>query len=162
MIWESHAIAAYLIDKYAKNDQLYPKDLKKRARCNQRLFFQSGLFSCVRDNCSYHIIFHGNTEIPQEKIDLVYAKFDTLETFLANDQYLVDDSLTVADISVACIVSSAAAAYAPLKPDKYPKTIAWLDRIKENYPIFDEMNTMYVEQHRLFILETIEKNKLKK
>lgn len=30
-LWDSHAINAYLANKYAKNDQLYPKDPKKRA-----------------------------------------------------------------------------------------------------------------------------------
>ena len=40
-IWDSHAIMAYLVSKYAKNDSLYPQDLKKRAIINQRLFFES-------------------------------------------------------------------------------------------------------------------------
>jgi len=29
----------YLVDKYAKDDSLYPKDLKRRALVNERLFF---------------------------------------------------------------------------------------------------------------------------
>lgn len=34
----------YLVDKYAKDDSLYPKDLTVRARINQRLFFGAGTF----------------------------------------------------------------------------------------------------------------------
>lgn len=42
-IWDSHAINAYLVSKYAKNDSLYPKDVKKQAIVNQRLHFDSGV-----------------------------------------------------------------------------------------------------------------------
>jgi glutathione S-transferase len=42
-LWDSHAINAYLVSKYAKNDNLYPKDLKKRALVDQRLHFDNGV-----------------------------------------------------------------------------------------------------------------------
>ena len=45
----SHAIVTYLVDKYANNDSLYPKDLKTRATVNQRLFFNNVIFLRVRD-----------------------------------------------------------------------------------------------------------------
>lgn len=32
----------YLAEKYGKDDSLYPKDVKKRALVNQRLFFDIG------------------------------------------------------------------------------------------------------------------------
>lgn len=32
----------YLVDQYAKDDSLYPKDSKKGAVVNQRLFFSAG------------------------------------------------------------------------------------------------------------------------
>lgn len=41
-IWDSHAIITYLVAKYAKNDALYPQDLKKKAIVDQRLHFESG------------------------------------------------------------------------------------------------------------------------
>lgn len=49
VLWDSHAIAAYLVGKYGKDDSLYPKDLQKRALVDQRLHFESGIiFACVR------------------------------------------------------------------------------------------------------------------
>lgn len=38
----SRAILGYLVDKYAKDDSLYPKDALKRAVVNQRLHFDLG------------------------------------------------------------------------------------------------------------------------
>lgn len=52
IIWESRAIACYLADKYGKDDQFYPKDLKKRTLVNQRLFFDgSSLYVKIRAIC---------------------------------------------------------------------------------------------------------------
>lgn len=43
IIWDSHAIATYLIEKYGKDDSLYSADLYERAVINQRLHFDSGV-----------------------------------------------------------------------------------------------------------------------
>lgn len=44
------------VDKYAKDDFLYPKDLAIRAKINQRLYFGAGAFDkssrCSRCSCS--------------------------------------------------------------------------------------------------------------
>ena len=39
---ESCAIAQYLCDKYAPDNNLYPKDVQKRAQVNRMLFFAAG------------------------------------------------------------------------------------------------------------------------
>jgi len=40
---DSHAIMGYLVDKYGKDDSLYPRDLRKRATVNHRLHFECGI-----------------------------------------------------------------------------------------------------------------------
>ena len=49
---ESRAIAAYLVNKYGKDDQLYPKDADVRARVDQKLYFDMGVFYKVTSICT--------------------------------------------------------------------------------------------------------------
>lgn len=51
-LWESKAIAAYLVRTYAKDDSLYPKDPQKKALVDQRLQFDIGtLYPRIRAIC---------------------------------------------------------------------------------------------------------------
>lgn len=159
VIWDSHTICAYLVDKYAKDDSLYPKDLVKRARINQRLFFDAGsLFVRLRD-VSVSVLFKGATEIPAEKTDPIYAAFELLEAFLATDPFLGGDHLTIADLSVAANVEPLAV-LAPFN-GKYSKINEWLGRIKTTLPWYQEFNQKHIETYGKLVFGTIEKNKLK-
>lgn len=159
-VWDSHAICAYLIDKYGKDDKLYPKDLQLRAKCTQRLFFDAAsLFVRVRD-CGLPVFFKGATEVPQERIDTIYAALDVLEAFLATDPFLVGANLTIADICAALTVPFLEA-YAPLKADKHAKILAWLDRVNKTIPFFEEMNENCASQYRHLVFGMMEKNKQK-
>ena len=41
---ESRAICIYLVQKYARNDSLYPNDVQQRATVDQRLHFDADIF----------------------------------------------------------------------------------------------------------------------
>lgn len=145
IVWDSHAIATYLIDKYAENDTLYPKDLCLRARCNQRLFFNNGILF-PRFRAITKLIFSGCDSFPDEFIESIKSTYKTLTAFLETDPFLVDQQLTVADIYVCVIITCLSATVAPITDKQYPKIVAWMDRIKEVIPFFDEMNEPFVNE----------------
>lgn len=52
VLWDSHAIGAYLATSYGKDDTLYPRDPRKRAVVDQRLYFDVGtLYPRIRAIC---------------------------------------------------------------------------------------------------------------
>lgn len=129
-----------------------------RAKCNQRLFFDSAsLFPRVRDG-SIHVLFRGDKEIPQDKVDAMYVAYDILEIFLKSDPFLVGKSLTIADICTALTVLLLIV-YAPLQAEKYPKILSWLCRVSQTIPFFDELNAKYTDQYRQMVQDALEKNK---
>lgn len=144
-IWDSHAIVAYLVDKYAPDNGLYPKDLVTRARIDQRLHFDSGVLFPSMRSANFLLILKGFSAVPQENIDAIAAALDLLETFFIDNQYLVGNQLTVADL---CCVSTVIALdyHIPVK-GKYPKISAWLDRLKQ-LPYFNELSVEPNQKYR--------------
>lgn len=143
-IWDSHAIAVYLLEKYAENSPLYTKDPYIRARINQRLHFDSGVLF-AKLYALVHPIYFGAKEMKQEHIDAVFQAYEMLNTFLKDDSYLVGDHLTIADISCVTTTSSLNQ-MVPIDPVKYPNIIAWIDRISQ-LPYYEELNAKPVQEY---------------
>ncbi|XP_064543894.1 glutathione S-transferase 1 [Drosophila montana] len=138
-IWDSHAIMAYLVRKYGKDDALYPKDFYKRAVVDQRLHFESGVIfqGCIR-NIALPLFYRNETEVPRSKIDAIYEVYDFLEAFLAKQQYLCGSTLTLADYS--CISSVASLlGLAPIEQTRYPRLSGWVSRM-EQLPDYQSVN----------------------
>lgn len=138
---DSHAIITYLIGKYGKSDDhpLYPKDLYTRARIDQRLHFDTGILFTSLKTMMRPIIYEGAVDFTEKQLQVVYSAFDTVETFLAVDPYLVGNQLTVADLS--CITTLTQLIFlAKLDATKYPKIAAYVKRL-ELLPYFEEINT---------------------
>lgn len=159
IIWDSHAITTYLIDKYGENDSLYPKDLGQRARCNQRLFFNNGILFPRFRAVSRHV-FSGGDSIPDDFVESIRNTYNTLEAFLESNPFLVGDQMTVADICTS-VTTTCLSTVAPIDEDDFPKMSAWLNRIKEEIPFFDEDNAPFVQEYCEIISAKMETNKLK-
>lgn len=159
-ITDSHAIAAYIVDKYAKDDSLYPKDLGKRAVVNSRLHLDSGhLFARLR--FLYEpVLYNGSPDCPMDKIAYVQAVYDIIEGFLKNSTYLAGSDLTIADFSCASTVTSGNDA-CPIDPSKYPKLVAWLDCLNA-IPYFDEVNNKGAAEVKEVFKNKLAENRSKK
>lgn len=158
VIWDSHVIAAYLVDTYGKDDSIYPKDTYTRAKVNQRMFFDAAsLFPKLR-NATFPIFFKKGGLPTEDAVSDIYKTYDILEAFLATDPYLVGDSWTIADVSVANTVL-VIDTYAPITADKYPKISAWLERVNKNVPHFAEVNADFPTKFKDLVKSIVEKNK---
>ncbi|XP_016957913.1 glutathione S-transferase 1 [Drosophila biarmipes] len=138
LIWDSHAIVCYLVDKYAKSDDLYPRDLVRRAQVDQRLFFDASILFMSLRNVSIPYFVHQVNLVPKEKVDNIKDAYGLLETFLGDNPYLNGSTPTLSDFCCGATASSLAAVL-ELDQEKYPKVAAWLNRLSE-LPHYEEDN----------------------
>ncbi|XP_039749043.1 glutathione S-transferase 1-like [Pararge aegeria] len=134
-IHDSHVILTYITDKYGKDDTLYPKDLKKRALVDQKLYFDTLLFNRVK-SISFPALFEGVRQVPEKPRNALLECYDFLETFLTKTKFIAGDNITIADVSIVPTV--AAASYiVPIDDKKYPKLQAWFSNM-EKQPFYQK------------------------
>ncbi|XP_036143327.1 glutathione S-transferase 1-like [Monomorium pharaonis] len=135
-LWESRAIMTYLVNQYGKNDSLYPKDPKKRAVVDQRLYFDMGsLFQAFSDY--YCRLIFTNVIPEQAKYDKLNNILSILDKFLEGENYVAGKTLTVADLAIVVTISS----YKILDHDlsKYSNINRWFARIQAEAPKYNEI-----------------------
>lgn len=129
-LWESRAICIYLIEKSGK-EKFFPKDPKKRAIVNQRLYFDMGtLYQKFADY--YYPQLFAKAPADTEKFKAMETAMGFLDTFLGGHKYAAGDELTVADFSLVATVSSYDCAGFDLS--KYPNVAKWFELCKETVP----------------------------
>ncbi|XP_047004328.1 glutathione S-transferase D7-like [Schistocerca americana] len=137
VLWDSHAIATYFMSQYGKDDSLYPKEPKKRAVVDQRIYFEAGtLFPRMRA-IVFPVIFLGNKSVEASVKAAAYEAIGFLEKFLEATRWVAGDHLTIAD--VVCAVTATSMQAIGLDFSGYPKTQDWIERCKK-IPGFQEAN----------------------
>ncbi|KAJ8971673.1 hypothetical protein NQ317_011903 [Molorchus minor] len=124
LLGDSHAIMIYLIETYGNDCSLYPDDVKKRARINQMLHFDSGTIFVRQLRICLPLFITDVKVIPEENLNALIEAYGFLETFLQNSTYIAGDSLSIADFSLIATVTNASA-LVPLDEDEYPRICAW-------------------------------------
>uniref|UniRef100_A0A182PZ39 glutathione transferase n=1 Tax=Anopheles epiroticus TaxID=199890 RepID=A0A182PZ39_9DIPT len=159
IVWDSHAIIVYLVTKYGKEEPgLYPADVVTRAKVNAALHFDSGvLFARLRFYLE-PILYYGSTETPQEKIDNLYRAYELLNDTLVDD-YIVGSQLTLADLSCVASISSMHAIF-PIDGAKYPKLVAWVERLAK-LPYYKATNLDGAEELAKLYRAKLEDNRAK-
>ncbi|KAF5270021.1 hypothetical protein FQR65_LT05820 [Abscondita terminalis] len=135
IIYDSHVINTYIVDKYGKNDMLYPKDLYQRALVHQGLAFDLGnLFPLLKDiNMAYFT--KEITSLTPQMVEKITTLYGFLETMLQKNGWLAIDRITLADISCYPTVTSLDY-HMPIKPETYPNITKWIKRCSE-LPYFE-------------------------
>lgn len=133
-LWETRAIITYLVDKYAADDSLYPRDAQKRAVVNQRLYFDLGTLSQAFNDYFYPIFLKAPAD--PEKFKGVERAFEHFNGFLEGNQFLGGDFLSVADFMSATTVYSFLVLGFDLAA--FPNVGRWLASLDDQLAGFDE------------------------
>ncbi|KAF5299885.1 hypothetical protein FQA39_LY11422 [Lamprigera yunnana] len=130
IIWDSQAIIAFLIGKYANDDSLYPRDHIKRTIIDQRINFNVDV---VLANLSFivrRVVKSGVSHIPTDIADNLKEAYNFLEEFLQDQKWMACNHLTIADFYFIPTVTSADILI-PIDAIKYPNICSWLKRCQE-------------------------------
>nr|APC23396.1 GSTd3 [Liposcelis entomophila] len=131
ILTESRAIIQYLVEKYGKDDSLYPRDLAARALVHSRLYFDNGsLWPLLHE--VYGPLFYGE-EVNPDSVKRVQENMQSVEGFLQKNKWIAGPNLTIADISFACIIAGLQPLF-DFDISPYPKTVAWLKECSKSIP----------------------------
>lgn len=135
VLWESKAIATYLVEQHKPDSPLYPADPKKRGIINQRLYFDSTVLFARAYAAIAPVLRQGATTIPQEKKDALKDALGTLNGYLDGEDWVAGENTTVADLCLLATVSSLVKLGVDMS--EMPNITAWLDRCK-SLPGYEE------------------------
>lgn len=138
IIVDSHVICGYLVDKYGKNDKLYPKDLLKRAHVNSRLFYNAcNVFSRIRFLFE-PVLFEKSSVRDEWKMKYIEKTWEVIDRFVSQSAYVCGDDLTIADLALLSSVSSINEIVA-IDPVKYPNLTKWFENLRK-LPYYQQAN----------------------
>lgn len=155
-VFDSSAICIYLVEKFAKDDSLYPKNLELRTKVNERLFYVSSYMFPRGYQIFFPVFFGAETEISENKVKELLRGYETIETFLTGNEYLAGNTLTLCDLSLWCLMESGSQLI-PIDEQKYPNFDRWLKKMRE-LPTF-AVNKEGADMHVGFYRKCLARNK---
>ncbi|XP_017066684.1 glutathione S-transferase theta-1 [Drosophila eugracilis] len=147
---ETIAIIRYLADKGQFDEKLYPKTLEARARVDEFLEWQH---LNIRLACTLYFrdawLFPMNGITPkpnpgqiQKLVEGVETNLGLLERLWLEKDFLVGQSLTMADILGSSEINQLRLCKYKVDENKFPKVAKWLERVrKATNPYHDESLT---------------------
>jgi glutathione S-transferase len=154
-VFDSNAIAIYLAEKYASGNSLYPKDLEARTKVHERLFYVASYLFPRGFQIFFPTIFGNMTEIPQRSIDELLRGYQTVETFLTGNEYVTGDTMTLADLSLWCLMESGSQLI-PIDAEKMPNFSRWMEKMRK-LPTFG-FNKEGADMHVKFYRQCLARN----
>lgn len=129
VLCESRPIMAYLVSKYAKNDQLYPKDPKARGIVDERLYFDIGTLYDNLIKCYFPVMKGKANSLIESDVEDMEKSCATLNSFLEGNDFVAGDHLTIADIAISTTICMLQCFGFDI--GRYDNVAAWYERCKD-------------------------------
>ncbi|CAL1708529.1 unnamed protein product [Somion occarium] len=103
-LFESRAIARYLVHQYDANSGLIPKDIKKLAKFEQAASIETADFDPYASKIGWEKVFKqfrgltADEAVVKQNLEILTAKLDAYDRILSKSKYLGGDELTLADL----------------------------------------------------------------
>nr|AVT42198.1 glutathione S-transferase e17 [Lissorhoptrus oryzophilus] len=134
VIWDSHAIIAFLVGKYGNNDELYSRDIIERAVIDQRLHFESSVVNNFTRSILNPMLYENAFINIDDHKDSIFKTYALMEKFLRSFPWIAGKKLTIADLSLIPAITSLNVVV-PISREDYPNLTKWIERA-ESLPCY--------------------------
>jgi glutathione S-transferase len=157
VLTESRGILMYLQNKYGKDDSLYPKDAQQRALVEMRMFFDVSMLYPRFGDSYYPVMFGGAKAVDPAKLEKLNETLGFVENHhLMDGGYIAGSQLTIADFSMAAVLSTIQALH---DISKFPKIVAYVEKCKGVMKGWDELNQQGCEEFAQWYKDALAKLK---
>ncbi|CAG0922623.1 unnamed protein product, partial [Notodromas monacha] len=142
VLWDSHAIMQYLMNKYRKDSELYPQDPQKRAVIDNRLCFNLGTLNATIRAYYYPVLRLGATHFVASQRDKIQDVLGWLDGLIEKSGgWTAGPHKTLADYSIIGTMSNVPKMHGPHKFDltKYKNITEWMNKCQAEMKDYDEI-----------------------
>jgi glutathione S-transferase len=139
---ESRAAAGYLVNKYGKDDALYPKDPETRCRVDQRLYFDMGVFYKAFGDIVYPVMMpdNGMPQAGEKQHARMKEVMGWLNSYVADGKFAAGTTqLTIADVALVATYSTIKETGA-VDLSEYKDAEAWFTKCTALIPNYEKAN----------------------
>lgn len=138
VLTESRSILTYLVDKYAPDHSLYPKDISERAKINELLYIDSGIVTAKARGVFLPTLY--SPEGPSDQAMQDYKEFlGNFDTRLEGKNYFAGAKRSVADYAIFAQITMANLAGFE-KFEEHANFDAWFKRIASDVKSHQTIN----------------------
>uniref|UniRef100_G3MTP0 Uncharacterized protein n=1 Tax=Amblyomma maculatum TaxID=34609 RepID=G3MTP0_AMBMU len=133
---ESRAIGMYLVNKYAPDSTLYPKEPQRRAVVDRMLFFEMAFMQESARAALKDVIKRGS--LTSERAQIVNNGLRMAIELLGSNKFLAGDELTLADIGLALSIGITMTGLGGEEVQHFKELEEYHDRVRKEVPEFDD------------------------
>uniref|UniRef100_A0A1E1X6M9 Putative glutathione s-transferase n=1 Tax=Amblyomma aureolatum TaxID=187763 RepID=A0A1E1X6M9_9ACAR len=133
---ESRAIGMYLVNKYAPESPLYPREPQQRAVVDRMLFFEMSLMQENAYAALKDVIKRGS--VTADRAQAVNNGFRTAVELLGSKSFLAGDELTLPDIGLALSLGITLKGLGGEEVQRFNELTDYHDRVRRELPEYDE------------------------